>query len=220
MRELVRWALVQHVLLRNPEFGPGGTFFAYSLHTAEPTFAQLSVSDLAPIPHADGVLEFAAPPSIGAIQAGFATDRPLVVASARFPQGQDYRALLRVVDRNGRWQVVHEPFTTRLRKVVAQFTQIHIVNDGDFGENTANFKGWIMEGSTPAGSLYHRRHRVLMLLTRGLAKVTVGSDAPSGNFLPGPASFRVVRCPALRTPSRWAWTKPWKRASSSSTQCR
>lgn len=213
-------------LVQEPfESGAGGTYFSTSFSTQGDTFVQLSVSELEPVANADGVLEFAAPPTIGAIEGtGFFGQWNLVLASEGYLQGADYHGLLRVVDLDGHWQTIHLPFTTRLRTVVAQFTQIHIVNDGDFGQNTANFKGWIMEGDTPVASFWLPDRtiwdqptpgsesmewielntgplaqpsvtlgpkattpddRTLSLLTRGIAKVEVGSDTASGNFLPG-----------------------------------
>jgi hypothetical protein len=132
-------------LVVNEEFGPNGTSFEWHLETAETTFACLDVSANPPITDIEGVQFF--PEVVDTVSSGLSTSHDLEVASPALLPGNPFHALLRVVDQDGNWQIRHEQFETKRRRVTVQLRELHIVNDGAPGNNTASFRIWVLQGT-------------------------------------------------------------------------
>jgi len=133
-------------LITSEEFGPTGTAFVWSPQTAGPTFAVLQVGKEPPETDADGIQRLPRP--IWTVTSdGFHDSHSLEISSTRLLPGNPFHALLRITDPQGNWQFRHEPFVTKRRRVTVRLEDIHIINDGAPGNNTASFRIWVLTGA-------------------------------------------------------------------------
>lgn len=124
----------------------GGTWFLWPVTTRNDTFAVLEVSTKSPIEISPGMLVFEDPPDVGTIVSdGFKTIYEMEIASENLLPGNSYHALLRLVDRQGSWQVVHREFSTKRCTITITLDKLHIVDDGVAGDGRGYFNIWIVQ---------------------------------------------------------------------------
>lgn len=127
------------------EHDGGGTWFGCYPQTSVDTRAVLEISRDAPTPDSDGVLHVTG--SIGRnLSVTFGQGHALEVASAAMLPGHPYFALLLVFGKDGAWEQRVISFTAKQRRVAISLEEIWIINDGDYGHNTASFRVWVAEG--------------------------------------------------------------------------
>jgi hypothetical protein len=141
----------ESTLIVSEEFGPTGTSFVWAPRTSIPTLAVLQVSTEPPVTMAGGIQKFTRPIGPGYLN-GYAKDHRLEIASPQLLPGNPFHALLRVTDSQGNWQYHHQAFTTWRRTVTVRLKELHIINDGASGDNTARFSVWVLQGDNPLES--------------------------------------------------------------------
>ncbi|GAA4564065.1 hypothetical protein [Planotetraspora kaengkrachanensis] len=132
-------------LAETQEMGVGGTWASWHITTTVPTFFTVQVSAAPPEVDGDGMPFFVNPLAFGATNA-FDTNHFLEVASWDLVPGNSYHALVLLSNEKGEWQVLQFALQTKLRKVTIVLDEIHVINDGDFGDNKARFSVWVKEG--------------------------------------------------------------------------
>lgn len=69
-----------------------------------------------------------------------------LIADRQLYPGNDFWGLVTLVNQVGDWNTIQFPFKTHSRKVVINFDELHIVNDGSEQHNDAEFRIWVSEG--------------------------------------------------------------------------
>ena len=123
----------------------GGTWFRKHVTAVQPTFCTLEVSDKAPVTGSDGVPRFAQPPLhvvFDDTNAMLKIEHDLLVKSKHgtLLPGNEFHALVRVFDEFGNWDVRPQTFKTSPRKVTIDYDEVHIVNDGCFGDTEGSLR--------------------------------------------------------------------------------
>ncbi|OWK26308.1 hypothetical protein AJ87_03085 [Rhizobium yanglingense] len=100
-----------------------------------------------PLQNPDGTQYFESP--LFKQHSDYAHNHDIHIASSGLFPGNGFWALLRLIDREGRWQYRKEPFNTWRRSIEILLKEICILNDGAEGNNSASFRF----GSLRAGNL-------------------------------------------------------------------
>jgi hypothetical protein len=129
----------------------GGTWYRQHVTTNRPTNLFLQIGSSKPFQDSLGHQRFFSP-----LVAGFdALNTVHDLTLEPLMPGNDFFALVLVVDADGKWEEFVVDFTTKQRRVTVDFSEMFIINDGAVsGIGQAEFHIWVREGNRTIRSFF------------------------------------------------------------------